>query len=122
MKASRSDVQSLTVLSVRADFLRVQSTGVKWVAKGLIFQAAPNETGGRRLGLTASKRLSPSAVRRNRIRRRLRAAARDVLPVCAKTGFDYVLTGRPETATRAYADLCEDLRWCLRKTGLAAES
>ncbi len=100
----------------RGEFLRVQNGGIKWVAKGLILQAADNESQTIRYGLTVSKKLAKSAVRRNRIRRRLRAAAADTLPLHAKNA-DYVLIGRGETAERPYADLCRDLKWCLEKTG-----
>ena len=76
---------------------------------------------GVRFGLTVSKRISKSAVIRNRVRRRLRAAARDILPHHAMTGFDIVLIGRTETALRPYPQLKEDLRWCLEKLGIAKE-
>ncbi len=109
----------LATLKNRADFLRIQGTGVKWVAKGVMLQAAGGQTDGVRYGLTVSKKLEKSAVRRNRIRRRLRAAALAVLAAQARPGADYVLTGRPGTAQRPFADLCRDLAWCLEKTGFA---
>lgn len=122
MKASKEQIRNLGGLKDRADFLRVQGAGVKWVAKGLIIQAAPNGGETVRFGLTASKKLSKSAVRRNRIRRRLRAAACDVLPLYAKPGSDIVLIGRTESADRPYDQLCQDLRWCLEKTGFTREA
>jgi len=125
MKASRKQLEDLYVLRQRADFLRVQQKGRKWVATGLILQAAGNEalaSGAIRLGLTVSKKASPSAVKRNRIRRRLRAAARDVLPDAARDRFDYVLIGRAETAARPYGDLKNDILWCLKKMDLLKES
>lgn len=103
-------------LKNRADFLRVQNGGVRWVSKGLVLQAAENGGAGVRFGLTVSKKLEASAVGRNRMRRRLRAAAFEVLPVYARNA-DYVLIGRGDSATRPYGDLCGDLKWCLEKTG-----
>ena len=88
----------------------------------MIVQTAPNDTGEKRLGLTASKKLAKSAVVRNRIRRRLRAAAREVLPLYAKGGADYVLIGRPETPERPWPDLVKDLIWCLKKLECYVES
>ncbi|MCC6598840.1 MAG: ribonuclease P protein component [Alphaproteobacteria bacterium] len=118
MKASRAVCRSLETLCKRREFLAVQGAGRKWVSHGLILQTRPNETGAKRIGFTVSKKVHKSAVKRNRIKRRLRAAAADVLGLCGQAGHDYVLVGRPQTATRAYETLCEDLRWCLRRLDL----
>jgi ribonuclease P protein component len=61
---------------------------------------------------------------RNRARRRLRAAAEEVLANCALTDYDYVLIGRQGTPTRDFGALKNDLETGLRKLGacrLAAE-
>ena len=120
MQASKEAQASLTQIKTRADFLKIQSGGRKWVSHGLIVQTAPNKDDIKRIGYTVSKRVDKSAVKRNRIKRRLRAVAADVLPQGAKNGQDYILVGRPQTAIRPYETLCEDLRWCLRKMGLEA--
>jgi ribonuclease P protein component len=50
-------------------------------------------------------------VARNRAKRRLREAARAVLPGDGRPGWDYVLIGRPgETAARDFALMCDELR------------
>ena len=118
MHATKEQQASLTQIKKRADFLKIQGKGRKWVSHGLIVQTAPNEDGLKRIGFTVSKKVDKSAVKRNRIKRRLRAVASDVLPTGAKDAQDYILVGRPQTATRPYETLCEDLRWCLRKMGL----
>jgi len=120
MHASKEQIAALTPIKKRSDFLKVQSAGKKWVSHGLIIQTAPNPDGLTRIGYTVSKRVDKSAVNRNRIKRRLRAAAADVLPSFAKSGQDYILVGRPQTATRPYETLCNDLRWCLKKLELEA--
>lgn len=61
-----------------------------------------------RYGLTASRRVG-NAVARNRVRRRLRAAAERVLPACAQPGCDYVLIGRAGTLVRPFPALVADL-------------
>lgn len=61
-----------------------------------------------RLGITVTKKVG-NAVRRNRIRRRLRAVAAEILPSQARAGYDYVLIGRAATLTRPYPDLLVDL-------------
>ncbi len=122
MQASKEEQASLTQIKKRADFLKIQSKGRKWVSHGLIVQTAPNEEGLKRIGYTVSKKVDKSAVKRNRIKRRLRAVAADILPNGAMDGQDYILVGRPQTALRPYETLCEDLRWCLRKMGLEAKN
>ncbi|MCL4678707.1 MAG: ribonuclease P protein component [Alphaproteobacteria bacterium] len=116
MHATKQQQATLTQLKKRADFLKMRE-GSKWVSHGLILQIRENGTDAVRIGFTVTKRVDKSAVRRNRIKRRLRAAAADVLPAFARPGVDYVLIGREQTATRPYASLCNDLKWCLKKTG-----
>lgn len=118
MHAKKDQQASLIPIKKRSDFLKIQSKGQKWVSHGLIVQTAPNEDGLKRIGFTVSKKVDKSAVKRNRIKRRLRAVAADVLPEGSKTAQDYILVGRPQTLTRPYETLCNDLRWCLRKMGL----
>ncbi len=119
MKATKQDLEKLDRLQKRSDFLRVNAKAGKWVSKGFILLAAANEGESRRFGVTVTKKLDKTSVGRNRMKRRLRAAAADVLPRVAKTGMDYVLIARSECATRPYADLVKDLRWCLEKMGHA---
>ena len=61
-----------------------------------------------RLGLTTTRKLG-NAVKRNRIRRRLRAAARAVLEARARPGHDYVLIGRQASADVPFDRLVADL-------------
>ena len=105
-------------LKKRSDFLRAQASGIKWITKGFVLQAATNETPALRAGFTVTKRTCRSAVTRNRIKRRLRALARDILPVAARPGYDYVLIGRAGMEERSFDALCRDLVWALEKTGL----
>ncbi len=68
-----------------------------------------------RVGYTCSKKVG-NAVARNRAKRRLRAAARDVLGQDGQPGWDYVLVGRANaTAERPYEALLHDLRDALRR-------
>lgn len=121
MHASKDQLKTLGRLKKRPDFLNIQKQGQKWVSRGLILQVIPNDLGQKRAGFTVTKRTDKSAVKRNRIKRRLRAAAADILPLYAKDSHDYVLIGRPLTATRPYQTLLEDLKWCLGKLDCYSE-
>ncbi|MFN3077491.1 MAG: ribonuclease P protein component [Alphaproteobacteria bacterium] len=113
-------------LKRRPDFLRVAGGRRKWVAPGLILQAAPmvgEASGGDvvRVGFTVTRKVG-NAVVRNRVRRRLKAAAGLVMPGAACPGFDYVLIGRGGTLERPFADLVLDLRTALARVGTGGGS
>lgn len=118
MFTKKSDIQKIGRLKKRSDFLCVQQAGRKWVAKGLIVEISDNEGLGLRYGLTVSKKVSKLAVTRNRIKRRLKAVACDVLPEYSTLNFDVVIIGRQTSEAREYEDLQNDLRWCLKKMGI----
>jgi ribonuclease P protein component len=72
-----------------------------------------------RLGLTVSKKVG-GAVVRNRMKRRLRALARELLPECGLVGTDLVLIGRPSGIEREFDLLREELRKALRKVSASS--
>ena len=65
-----------------------------------------------RVGFTATRKIG-GAVVRNRAKRRLREAARRLLPEHARPGFDYVLIARGGTAERPWARLLDDVKSAL---------
>jgi ribonuclease P protein component len=105
----------LARLKKRAEFLEVAGKGRKWTTPGFILQALARDAPAPRVGFTASRRVG-IAVERNRARRRLREAARLVLPAHAAPG-DYVLVARGGTATRQFAALVRDLEAALKRLG-----
>jgi ribonuclease P protein component len=109
----------LVTLKTRADFLRVAATRRRTARPGLVLQAAPQPTGGGagervRVGFTASRKVG-NAVVRNRAKRRLRAAAAEVLARDGRPGTDYVLIARAGTGARRFAELVGDLEAALRQ-------
>ncbi|WP_315761406.1 ribonuclease P protein component [Sphingomonas sp. Y38-1Y] len=62
----------------------------------------------RRIGITVSKKVG-NAVVRNRMKRRFRSLAREVLSAHGLPGHDHVLIGRAGGIERPYADLVRDL-------------
>jgi ribonuclease P protein component len=67
-----------------------------------------------RLGLTVSKKVG-GAVVRNRMKRRFRALARELVPGSGLGGSDLVLIGRPSGIERDFAVLRDELRKALGK-------
>ncbi len=124
MHATRQQRARLETITRRADFVSVQSKGRKWVSQGMIVQTQLNEAVPQeraRIGYTVSKKVSKLAVKRNRVKRRLRAVAADILALHGKGGHDYVLVGRVDTLDRPYSVLCKDLIWSLKKMELYIE-
>jgi len=93
-------------LKKRRDFLAA-AKGQKAARRAFVLEAAPRKDNGHepRLGFTVSKRTAKSAVERNRIRRRLREAARLVAAEDWRLGHDYVLVGRRNALTQPFAEL-----------------
>lgn len=96
-------------LTRRADFLAARH-GRSEAMPGVVMQIRLRGDGNPpRSGFTATKKLG-NAVMRNRIKRRLKEAARLTLPGLAQAGADYVLIGRSLSATRDFELIRNDIR------------
>ena len=94
------------------------------VTSSVILQAALNLSSAQtpfKVGFTATKKIG-GAVVRVRVRRRLRAAVREVFPQIAKNNIDYVLIGRVSTASCPYKTLKSDIKWALKKINTMIEN
>ena len=67
-----------------------------------------------RIGFTVTKKIG-NAVVRNRMKRRFRSLARELLPAHGIAGSDHVLIGRAGGIERDYATLRDELRSALAK-------
>jgi ribonuclease P protein component len=112
-------VSVLPRLKQRPEFLRVAATGRKWVAPGLILQVRKRSikeanTNDARIGFTVSRKVGNS-VKRNRVRRRLKAVAAVIMSKHAQGGTDFVVIGRKNTLKRSFAALIADMTMALKK-------
>jgi ribonuclease P protein component len=106
----------LARLTRRAEFVRAAQRGRKAASPNLVLQALPQPGEATRLGFTATKKIG-NAVRRNRAKRRLRAAARLALGQDGAPGHDIVLIARDGTGTCPFPALLAELEAALRRTG-----
>jgi len=101
-------------LKTRADFLRA-ARGIRRVEGAVTLETCknPDQAGQSvRVGFTASKKIG-NAVARNRAKRRLRAAADQLLPLLGREGHDYVLVARASTGERPFQALLSDITQAL---------
>ena len=103
----------MAFLRKRADYLALRDTKGRQATPFLALKLARDDGDPTvRFGFTVTKKIG-KAVRRNRIRRRLREAARAVGPQFGEPGCDYVLIARGAAHDRAWSDLLDDLRRAL---------
>ncbi|MEL7481678.1 MAG: ribonuclease P protein component [Pseudomonadota bacterium] len=106
------DQSSVRRLKKRGEFLFVRA-GQSERRKALVVQARRrSESGVAGVGFTATRKIG-SAVIRNRAKRRLRAAAQELMLVHALAGVDYVFIARASTADIAWPRLLDDMKSAL---------
>ncbi len=107
------ETHSLGRLKKRSEFLYVREGRYKAIG-GVVIQMRASAKGDKetRVGFTATKKVG-NAVVRNRVKRRLREAAREKLPEFGRLGHDYVFIARQSTLKRPYKDLLADVEKAL---------
>ncbi|KPH79699.1 ribonuclease P protein component [Bosea vaviloviae] len=104
----------LARLKQRKQFLAAADHGRRFRSSAFTVQVRDaeadeaREPAGLRLGLTASRKVG-NAVKRNRIRRRLRVAAAEALAAQADRRCDVVIVARPETLSAGFRLLVSEL-------------
>jgi ribonuclease P protein component len=114
-RARPQEAQRLITLRRRADFLAANA-GKRASAPGFVLLVRERGDGdpAKRVGFTVTKKIG-GAVVRNRMKRRLRALAREMLPAGGLPGADHVLIGRAGGIERDFAALRQELARALEK-------
>ena len=105
----------MRTLSKRSEFLAA-NRGLRFPMPGFVLLVRPRGDGDDApgIGFTVSKKVG-NAVVRNRMKRRLRALARQILPQAGIAGADHVLIGRPGGNEIVFAELGEQLESALAR-------
>jgi ribonuclease P protein component len=103
-------------LKRRADFLRVQGSKRKFRSRFFLLALSPRESSEEptRLGITITTKVDKRAVRRNRLRRRIRELYRTNLEVIP-SGFDAVIIALNDSVTLPAPAVREEICFLLRK-------
>ena len=113
--ARPQEAVGVTVLSRRKDFLAANG-GRRAPMPGFVLLVRPRGDGSpaMRVGYTVTKKIG-NAVVRNRMKRRFRALAAELLPSAGVAGADHVLIGRAGGVERDFGLLRTELTKALRK-------
>ena len=109
------EAQRLNILRKRSDFLAANA-GRRAATPAFILLVRNREDGDplKRVGFTVSKKVGGSVVR-NRMKRRFRELAREIIPIRGHVGSDHVMIGRSGGIERDFGDLRQDLTRALEK-------
>jgi ribonuclease P protein component len=108
-------MRGYSVITKRSDFLAA-NRGKRYATPGfvlLVFDRRDDDP-AKRLGITITKKVG-NAVIRNRMRRRFRALARELLDTHGKAGADHILIGRDGGIERDFATLRGEMAKALEK-------
>ena len=99
-----------------SDFQQVRQNGKFYASPLMVLAFLRNELNHSRFGFVVNKRLG-NAVKRNKIKRRMREATRLQLPQI-EPGFDLVIIARQPIREASYREIEQSLLYLLRKSNL----
>lgn len=97
------------------EFEAVYRRGRPWANQAAVLYSVRSGEGTARLGVAAGRKLG-AAVVRNRVKRRLREAARQLWPE-VRPGYLLVLIGRAGARDMPFSELCSAVRDLFRRAG-----
>jgi ribonuclease P protein component len=108
-RARPQEAQRLTTISKRADFVAANA-GKRATTPGFILLVRDRKDSDPRMrvGFTVTKKIG-GAVIRNRMKRRFRALARDIVSAKGFAGADHVMIGRAKGIERDFAAMRTEL-------------
>ena len=111
------EAQRLITLSKRADFVAANA-GRRATTPGFVLLVRDREDSNpqMRVGFTVTKKIG-GAVVRNRMKRRFRALARELVPAKGVPGADHVMIGRSKGIERDFGLLRSELAGALDRLG-----
>src|SRR3954465_12246385 len=109
------EAQRLTTITARADFLAANG-GMRTTPPGFILLVRDRKDSdtSMRVGFTVTKKIG-GAVVRNRMKRRFRALAREIVPAKGIAGSDHVIIGRAKGVERDFGLLRSELSDALER-------
>jgi ribonuclease P protein component len=112
-RARPQEAQRLATIKKRADFLAANA-GLRATTPGfiLLVRDRDDQDLSMRVGFTVTKKIG-GAVVRNRMKRRFRALAREIVPVKGLPGADHVMIGRAKGIERDFGLLRTELAGAL---------
>ena len=110
---------SVTVLNRNTDFRRLYRRGSSYANPALVIYFLKDRAGICRIGITSSKRIG-NAVQRNKSRRLIRAAFREVYSEYEEylQGYDFIFVARVRTRYKKSTELAEIMLRQLKKAGI----
>lgn len=107
---------SIITLKKRKEFVALNERASRYSRPAFVLQGLKRESDleAMRLGFTVTKKVGKAVVR-NRIKRRLKAAAAQVVPRSGAPGTDYVFIGRDKALTCPFSELLQDMQMALEQ-------
>tara|TARA_Y100001936_G_scaffold94524_1_gene93023 strand:- start:11 stop:379 length:369 start_codon:yes stop_codon:yes gene_type:complete len=101
-------------ITKRSDYVKASKGQYIKTSSLFLQKVIRNDKKSPRYGVTASKKIG-IAVERNRAKRRIRHAIKEVLPKYAKNGYDYVIVATIKTNKVSWKTVLNDLEKAFRE-------